>query len=301
MDYFLVEDRAFVESEMLPAIERDGSWNGDFQFRHFRGAQAVPVAYNLVRLARADGTRLGLAMVSRDLRERKCIEDGLRLLSRTGAAIVGSLDYQRTLQNIAWAFVEGFAAYCVIDVMPANGPWERTVEHRDPPCVPRLMGLSRPKGNHPIARAIEAGESCFAAINEQWARSLDNPLDPDRLDAVRRLHVRSIISVPVMTPSGEVVGALTCALDDVNIRKTMAPTTLASSKRSAGAPVRRSPTYDSMNGSDALQSKCRRHAYQRACRAPPASSWMPHIGPLVTKRTSAAIGTTPSDFLTSAS
>ncbi len=219
IDYFLPEDRPFVESEILPAIERDGSWNGDFRFRHFHGREPVPVAYNLFRLARADGTRFGLATVSRDLRERKRIEDGLRLLARTGAAIVASLDYQRTLQNIARAFVDGFAAYCLIDVMPPRGRWERTVEHRDPAFVPLLTALSRPKGTHPIARAIEAGESRFTEIDEQWVRDLDERLDAERLEAIRRLRVRSIISVPVTMPSGEVIGALTCALDDENIRE----------------------------------------------------------------------------------
>jgi hypothetical protein len=202
MDHFLAGDQASVQSEISPAIERD-----------FRGREPA------FRLRGAGGS----ATVRRDLRERKRIEDGPRLLSRTGAAVVDSLDYQRTLQKIAHAFVDGFAAYCLIDVMPANGPWERTLEHRDPAFVPLLKELSRPKGNHPIARAIEAGESSFLAIDEQRAHGLDGRLDADRLEAVRRLRVRSIISVPVTTPSGEVVGALTCALDDVNVREDYGP------------------------------------------------------------------------------
>jgi hypothetical protein len=165
----------------------------------------VPVAYNVFLLTRADGSRMGFATVSRDLRERQRVEDGLRLLARTGAAVVDSLDYQRTLRNIARAFVDGFAAYCLIDIMPPEGKWERTAEHRDPGFIPLLMGLSRPPPNHPATRAIEHGESNFMPV--------------DRLEAVRRLRVRSIITVPVVMPSGDIVGALTCALDDVNARE----------------------------------------------------------------------------------
>jgi len=218
IDYFGPQDWGFVQSDVLPAVDRHGHWNGDFQLRHFRSGKSIPVAYNLFAITSADGTRIGTATVSRDLRDRKRIEEGLRLLSRTGAAIVDSLDYKRTLHNIARAFVEGFAAYCLIDVIPEHGPWERTALHRDPAFVTLLTDMSRPSGNHPIARAIEAGESCVSAINEDWIRGLDAPLNADRAEVIRRLGVRSVVCVPVKTPSGAVVGALTCALDRTSDR-----------------------------------------------------------------------------------
>jgi PAS domain S-box-containing protein len=245
--YFLPADRPFVESEILPAVERDGSWSGDFQFVHARTGEALPVAFNLFALEHSDGTRLGTATVSRDLRERKRVEDGLRLLSRTGAAVVDSLDYQRTLENIALAFVDGFAAYCLIDVMPPNGSWQRTAQHREPSFIPLLTGLSRPVGNHPVARAIEYRESRYSAINEPWARSLDDRMDGDRVEVIRRLGVRSIITVPIVTPSGDVVGAITCALDDVNIREDYGPDDLGFVEevgRRAGAAIANVQLYE---------------------------------------------------------
>jgi len=243
--YFLPADRDFVRSTIFATLERDGNWAGDFQFRHFRSGLPVPVAFNVFAIALVDGRRMGAATVSRDLRERKRVEDGLRLLSRTGAAVVDSLDYGRTLQNIARAFVDGFAAYCLIDVMPPHGRWERTVEHRDPALVPLLVKLSRPTGIHPIARAIERGESSFMPIDEAWARAVD-PTD-DRLEAVRRLGVRSIISVPVVTPAGEIVGALTCALDGVTIRENYGSDDLgfvAEVGRRAGAAIANVQLYE---------------------------------------------------------
>jgi serine phosphatase RsbU (regulator of sigma subunit) len=155
----------------------------------------------------------------RDLRDRKRIEDGLRLLSRTGAAVVESLDYKQTLKNIASAFVDGFAAYCLIDVIPAGGVWERTAVHRDPALVPLFTRITRPSGNHPIARAINAGESCVTAIDDAWLRNLDSPTNADRREAIHELRVRSIICVPIRTPAGKTVGALTCALDQTNERE----------------------------------------------------------------------------------
>jgi hypothetical protein len=166
------------------------------------------------------GETMSTSEDNRKLREWQRVEGGLRLLSRTGAAVVDSLDFQRTLRNIARAFVDGFAAYCLIDVMPESGRWERTAEHRDPSFIPLLTTLSRPTGSHPIARAIDDGIPTLTTIDDRWARELNDPL---RGQAVRELRVRSIICVPVKTPAGEIVGALTCALDDVTERDDYGP------------------------------------------------------------------------------
>jgi PAS domain S-box-containing protein len=246
LDYFLVEDHEFVRSVISPALESDGHWSGDFRFRHFRSGEAVPVAYNVFLLKRADGSRIGFATVSRDLRERKRVEDGLRLLARTGAAIVDSLDYQKTLRNIARAFVDGFAAYCLIDIAPPDGTWQRTAEHRDPAFIPLLMGLSRPPPNHPATRAIELGESSFMPIDDNWAMGLAGDSD-DRREAVRRLGVRSIVTVPVVLPTGAVVGALTCALDHANVRENYGPDDLGFVQevgRRAGAAIANVQLYE---------------------------------------------------------
>jgi len=224
LDYFMPEDRAFIATTILPAVERDGMWSGDLPFRDTRTGNPIPAAHNVFALTRPGGERFAFGAISRDLRERQRMEDGLRLLSRTGAAVVESLDYQRILANLARAFVDGFASYCLIDVMPPHGRWERTVEHRDPAYIPLLLGLSRPDGSHPIARAIANGASSFTDIDETWAIELN---DPDRGDAVRRLGVRSIISAPVKTPSGDIVGAVTCALDRVSRRENYGPADLA--------------------------------------------------------------------------
>jgi hypothetical protein len=151
MDYFRAE----------AGIRRIRDSSGDrTQWILERGVSISPFSWRRDRpgsmqhrpLARADGARLGLATVSRDLRERKRVEDGLRLPSRVGAAIVNSLEYQCTPQNIARAFVEGFAAYCVIDVMPANSPWESTVEHR---------GASN---GHPVASSSRRFGDFFTSV-----------------------------------------------------------------------------------------------------------------------------------------
>ncbi len=269
LDYFMPGDRAFVATTILPTVEREGAWSGDLPFRDARTGYPIPAAHNVFALTRPDGERFAFAAVSRDLRERQRLEDGLRLLSRTGAAVVDSLDYQRTLRNLAQAFVDGFASYCLIDVMTPHGRWERTVVHRDPSFVPLLTGLTRPDGAHPIARAIQGGVSSFTDIDESWAIELN---DPSRGDAVRRLGVRSVISAPVKTPSGDIVGAVTCALDRVSPRENYGPGDLAFVEevgRRAGAAIANLQLYE----------RERRIALELQSASLPAS--LPHVDGIV--------------------
>ena len=76
IDYFLPEDKAYVQDHILPILMNEGYWKGDFRFRHFKTGAVVPVDYQ-VFLLRDPQTQepTGIASVSRDIRDRLCIED----------------------------------------------------------------------------------------------------------------------------------------------------------------------------------------------------------------------------------
>ncbi|HWT07080.1 MAG TPA: GAF domain-containing SpoIIE family protein phosphatase, partial [Xanthomonadales bacterium] len=202
------------------ALERDGRWIGDFRFRNFRTGAPVPVAYNFFRLTDAQGKPLGIATVSRDRRERERVDDGLRLLSRTGAAALDSLDANATLRGIARAVVGEFAAMCVIDVLDAEGRWERVaLAHRDAHrerILEATRRMSQPVPEHPIARALREGRSSVVTVDAGWVERFEQT--PERIDAARTLAVRSILTVPVVAPAGAILGALTCVRDAADPR-----------------------------------------------------------------------------------
>jgi PAS domain S-box-containing protein len=216
-DFLDAADRAAVEGDAIAALRESGRWRGDVHLRHELTGRRIPVTCVAFMLVADDGTVLGIASVCHDQREKQRIEDGLRLLARTGAAVVDSLDYQRTLDNIANAFLDDFAALCVIDVLPAGGDWERTIAHHDPAAVAILRNVSPPRGNHPVARAIDRRESSVSIVDAAWGDGLD--ASRDRIAATRALRIRSLICVPIVTPAGDVAGALSCALDDRSERE----------------------------------------------------------------------------------
>jgi len=75
IDCFLPEDRAFVQEHILPTALRDGTWRGEYRFRHFQTGEAIAVDYNqFVIKERQTGELIGFATVTRDIRARKLAE-----------------------------------------------------------------------------------------------------------------------------------------------------------------------------------------------------------------------------------
>jgi GAF domain-containing protein len=69
---------------------------------------------------------------------------------------------------------------------------------------------------HPISRALHEGRSSVEAVDAAWLERAERT--PERIESARSLAVRSILTVPVVTPSGSVIGALTCVRDAADPR-----------------------------------------------------------------------------------
>lgn len=80
-DFFTPEQAETVAREVLPAVERDGHWSGEVDFRHFRTGVPIPVLYSVFPVSDATGALIGYGTVTRDFRERRRAEDDMRLLN----------------------------------------------------------------------------------------------------------------------------------------------------------------------------------------------------------------------------
>jgi len=71
-DFFPPKEQAFRHEYILPIFMDTGMWRGEFCFRHFQTGESIPVDYNsfLVR-NHLTGEPLGLATITRDIRQRK--------------------------------------------------------------------------------------------------------------------------------------------------------------------------------------------------------------------------------------
>ncbi len=217
LDFFIPNDRAFVQTQILPAIADDGRWLGEFRLRNFRTAAALPVLFTAFALFDERGRPAGIAMVSRDLRERLRVESGMRALAEAGAAMYVSLDFEGTVRNVAAAVTRSFASSCIVDALDVDGTIRvAAAAHRDPTVATALRRAATARNfapDHPVARAIREGATTLvSSLPADW---LDRyGIVAELGSEIDQLDVRSLIVVPIRSAqNGSTFGALTCVLD----------------------------------------------------------------------------------------
>ncbi|TXN71123.1 PAS domain S-box protein [Methylobacterium sp. WL6] len=99
-DYVTLESREALEGVAMPALERDGWWEGELAFRHFATGEAIAVLFTVFAVRDAAGRHAGYGTVTRDLRERKRAEEARDLLIK---------ELSHRIKNI-FAVVGGIAA-----------------------------------------------------------------------------------------------------------------------------------------------------------------------------------------------
>jgi PAS domain S-box-containing protein len=78
IDYFMPSSQDRVRNEALVAVERDGFWQAEMEFRHFVTGHAIPVLYNIFPVRDATGRTIAYATVTRNFSEIRQAHDALR-------------------------------------------------------------------------------------------------------------------------------------------------------------------------------------------------------------------------------
>jgi PAS domain S-box-containing protein len=87
-EFFFPEDRDFVTEEFFPRVVREGRAEVEIRFRHFKTGKPVWMIYNVFQINDAADQPVAFATVSRDITERKQIEDMLRQSEATTRALL---------------------------------------------------------------------------------------------------------------------------------------------------------------------------------------------------------------------
>ncbi|SDO15799.1 PAS domain S-box-containing protein [Methylobacterium phyllostachyos] len=118
-DFFTDDSRRILEETAMPAMRRDGFWEGELAFRHFVTGEPVAVLYNIFPVRDPTGAEIGYATVTRDLREVKRAEEARDLLIR---------ELSHRIKNI-FAVVGGLAALTARSD-PAAQPFAKAFRER---------------------------------------------------------------------------------------------------------------------------------------------------------------------------
>jgi serine phosphatase RsbU (regulator of sigma subunit)/PAS domain-containing protein len=157
------------------------------------------------------------------------------LLSRAGAILDSSLDYEETLRNVAAIAVPEVADWCAIRMLDEDG---RLVSVANAHADPNMQVVGREyEERFPLDPAAASGPAAVARTGvSQVVREVDDALlaahisDPEQLAFVRRLGLRSIIVAPLVARR-RTFGTVTLAVgesarrfgdDDVRVAEELA-------------------------------------------------------------------------------
>jgi PAS domain S-box-containing protein len=138
---------------------------------------------------------------------------GLRFLTTASELLSSSLDYEQTLRTVAQLAVPEVADWCAVDLLEANDTLRRVaVQHLDPARVEIAVELAerfpqRREDGGGAWQVIESGQpALYAGITDEWLEAAVK--NEEQLALIRRLGLRSAVTVPLMGRHGA-VGTLT--------------------------------------------------------------------------------------------
>jgi PAS domain S-box-containing protein len=158
------------------------------------------------------GRLRGFGNVARDLTERKKVEKAKTFLAEAGEVLTGTLEYERTLQEVARLAVRGMADWCTVAIQGPSGLAVLAAAHTDPAQESKTRGLLRelPESETKLTRGlghvVRTGQSdlCPDTLEAAWVRAALGVDTPERFMS---LGVRSFMCVPLKT-RGDTFGAI---------------------------------------------------------------------------------------------
>jgi PAS domain S-box-containing protein len=148
----------------------------------------------------------------RDITERKHAEDAARFLAAASRMLGESLDYDRTLQQVADLAVPTLADWCVVDIVEERQVRRLALAHVDPEKVAMARELQQRYPEDPQA-SIGVPHVLLTGRPEMLTEITDAMLeagarDAEHLRLLRELQLRSYVIVPLLA-RGRTLGALT--------------------------------------------------------------------------------------------
>ena len=166
----------------------------------------------------AVGETIGVGVVITDVTEREqaradaeAANERLSVLAEASQQLAGSLDYERTLANLADLLVPRFADWYAVDVRSGKGFRRIAVVHKDPDkatWAEKSQHLFAPEPDEleGTARVVRTGEAVlYRDISDELLAA--STLGPEHHEVLRQLGMESAMCVP-LTAAGRTFGAL---------------------------------------------------------------------------------------------
>ena len=148
-----------------------------------------------------------------DITERKRAEETQRFLTEAGEVLSSSLDYRKTLADVAHLAVPALSDWCAVDVLEEDGSSVNVaVAHKDPEKVAWVRELrqryaSDPEAPRGVSNVLRTGTSEFyPEISDEMLKEAAR--NEEHLKLIHELGFVSVIIVP-MVARRKTLGAIT--------------------------------------------------------------------------------------------
>jgi len=197
--------------------------------------QRVPVTFEAFYAERGEWSVLfcyplpdgGLATQWKNITAIKRAEEASHYLARAGETLSASLDYERTLSELAHLVVPEFADWCAVDILGNDGKvTQLAVAHVDPDKVSWARELGRkypPDPNAPtgVFNVLRTGKpEIYPEISDEMLAA--GAVDEEHLRMTREFGLKSAMVVPLIAGT-KTLGALTLVTAESCISQSGAP------------------------------------------------------------------------------
>ncbi|OUL37111.1 hypothetical protein BV372_03960 [Nostoc sp. T09] len=207
------EDLPFYQAKVEQAIASLGSYTSEFRIIRPDNGETIWVEERGQVICDQQGQFIGLKGVLFNISDRKRLELAQQLLAQASAVLVSSLDYQKTLANIARLIIPTLADYCFIDIVATDGKIQRVASQQRNPdkqaWFSQVQNYLPPQDleTHPVIAAIKSGKSIFVPeVTDEWMQAAAQ--SPEHLKFIQSCKLYSLMTVPFIA-RGRTLGTLT--------------------------------------------------------------------------------------------
>lgn len=180
--------------------------------RIHKNGRLLDVSISVSPLKDAEGKIIGASTIARDITEKKQMEIAQQFLIDASAALASSLDYERTLQQVANLAVPRIADWCGVDILQEDGSISQlAIAHVDPEKVKWGHELRKryppdPDAVRGLPHVLRTGQAeIYTDITDEML--IAGARDAEHLEIIRQIGLASLMIVP-MTARGRTLGAI---------------------------------------------------------------------------------------------
>jgi PAS domain S-box-containing protein len=164
-------------------------------------------------LLNADGKVIRWVGTATDVDEQRRLRDSLTYIVETGNIFLSSLDEPSICRALADVTIAQFADWCFVSIATPSGIATPAIAHRNADLLRYVeaFSLRHPVGAGDAVSRVIATNTPVVVERLTFEHAFDPDAHPDRFELLRRLHLRSVMVVPITTQTGNVLGAVSVA------------------------------------------------------------------------------------------